>query len=113
MRIHKVFFWLLIALTKSPTKTITGGSSIPEVRRTFFDQASVNEVEAFEIYTKSTMEKNDENNVIIVQEALATGTDLIVIYVLLGELIIGDIRSHWNYPAVREVESALNQKKRR
>ncbi|KAJ0329306.1 hypothetical protein COL922a_012919 [Colletotrichum nupharicola] len=92
-----MFFWLLITLAKSPTDTIVGGSSIPQVRRNFFDQASVDEVEAFEISTKSTMDKNYENyenNVIIVQEALITGTDLM------------------NYPEVREVESALKQKRR-
>lgn len=46
---HKMSFWLLRALIKSPTDTITDGSSIPQVRRSFFDQASVDEIEAFEI----------------------------------------------------------------
>lgn len=37
------------------------------------------------------MDKNDENNVIIVQEALVTGINLMAIYVLLGESVVSEI----------------------
>lgn len=98
--------------TRLSNGTITGGNNTPHIGQVFFDQALVDEVETLEPYTKNTQSwtKNDEDN-IVVQEAIATGVDPMVNYVLLGESVADGIFA-WvsvgiNPEAVYEVDSAV------
>ncbi|KAI0475619.1 Intradiol ring-cleavage dioxygenase [Xylariaceae sp. FL0804] len=78
---HSPGEWELLA-----NGTITGGESTPHIGQAFFDQDLVNELETLEPYASNTQSwtKNDEDHV-LTQEALATGVDPVVDYVLLGD----------------------------
>ncbi|KAF9878237.1 hypothetical protein CkaCkLH20_04275 [Colletotrichum karsti] len=98
--------------TRLPNGTITGGNSTPHIGQVFFDQDLVNEVETLEPYTSNTQSwtKNDEDTIVL-QEAIATGVDPMVNYVLLGNSVADGIFA-WvsvgiDPTAVYEVDSAV------